>query len=583
MAETTTTTHSAPTATNGQFVRPHNPVNTANLKPDTLTLKIDSNTANTGITKDKKPAKQQKFDSVEQEVLYLEEASKRGLLTIEDATRLKNLREELQDKNDNEAVTDQNKDDDVRSDDPDRDKFAEMDVIKYMYEKWLLALGEEMCFRMEKGLNRAWETSYRRHLQNKAMATAETKAYHGTTTYKTKESIVSKVKEKSDNLLNNSKQEIGYLPKITTKIGDGTLFDLDGNGHFSPEAAQFAKYIGALTPEGKIDTTNPGWQKMAEKFQHKKNMKEAGDEKGFKQSAAELRKIGSKFITSISRQIQYDTKRDIAALQMTGAMMIDQIARDSHCFDSQGIDKSFDQMLKQNSDLIKNKTNDERNAFVQRPIQGLGIFNNPDLDSMSEAARQMSLSKRRSIAEAMGLTQAVMYGSLLNRYNHLSNSALSGANHVVESRRVQECGKTPPPIPAIKKLDNNLRDGTSSTYVAAPAPTVQQQEPQSLREAATPTTEERAAQERLRANEEQQRRVTEQQEAHNKYGKELKARTEQIKQARANKTNGNTNNAQTAEKPQAAQTKQAETTAKQPANTANVAKAYEQQQNHGGR
>lgn len=446
--KTTSTTTPAPTSTNetklapsnaGQFVRRQAPIDTDKLS----SLKLDPT-----------------FTSSRDKLLYLNKLERSDMLTIDQKAE----REALQKMEDAEGKTDQKKDDDIRGDDPEKDKFAEEDVIKYMYDKWLIALVEWCSQKIEKGLDCAWEKGRRRMLRKRAERDAETQAYHKTPTYKAKETIADTVSKRKEKLKDTMKKEIKFLPKISSKISDGTLFDKDGNGNYSPEAIQFAKYVGLLTPDGKVDEANiennKVWLNLQKAMQAKKQAKEAGDENAFAKASADLRKTGSKFLMALTRRIGYDCERDQIALMTAGARMMDEISANPKAFDGKDLTAVFDKNVDTADKQLRIATDKERQSHAMQPILGLSIFNEAGLDAMSRKATDMNLPYM-TLGDAMSgaVLSTQTEKSILNSMWRNADRALSHAEHGIEKRFVKELGYKPLKNKSLGFLNDDLGAG----------------------------------------------------------------------------------------------------------------------------
>ena len=488
--KTTSTTTATPAPANetrrapsnaGQFVRSQAPINTGNLSSLKLDptyakalsdgekyIKMTGHSANveaagadqTAEAKTAVPEGKKAATNVHDRLLELNELDMRGLLTLDQKAE----REALKKMEDAEGKTDQKKDDDIRGDDPDKDKFAEEDVIKYMYDKWLIALVEWCSQKIEKGLDCAWEKGRRRMLRKRAERDAETKAYHKTPTYKAKETIADTVFKRKEKLKDAKKKEIKFLPKISSKIADGTLFDKDGNGNYSLEAIQFAKYVGLLTPDGKVDEANiennKAWLNLQKAMQAKKQAKEAGDEEAFAKTSADLRKTGSKFVMALTRRISYDCERDQVALMTAGARMMDEISANPKAFDGKDLTAVFDENVDTADKQLRAATDKERQSHAMQPILGLSIFNEAGLDAVSRKATEMNLPYM-TLGDAMSgavLSTQTEKGTL-NSLWHNADRALNRAEHGIEKRYVKELGYKPLKNKGLDFLNEDLGVG----------------------------------------------------------------------------------------------------------------------------
>ena len=493
---------------NGKFVRAHTPMSAADinalrgvrLDAGTIRPAAKSEQANepqkpqptAEATQQQGAEKPQGPITPKQEMLMLEEQDRRGLLTLDERARLEDLRK----LNDADGLINQKQNDRTHVDEPDSDKFSEMDVIKYMYEKWLLA-GLDWCSRkVEKGITIAWDRGCRRVSRRLEERTADNAAYKAGPTYKTAEKIKTEVEKRSEQKRAESKAEIAGIKDISLKIADGSLFDKDENGKYSKEAKQFAQYVGLTDEQGNIDESkipeSKAWQNLQQQFDKYKAAKEGAEEGKDFAEATKLRELGTKFGTALGRRVTYDCNRDIAALQTAGARMMHEIAVNDKAYDGQDISKAFGKNFERADTEMRQQTDAERNAYVVKPISGMGLFNEVGLDNMETKARSLGLKERAKLA-SMGLRQ---FGAEAPNLAHLAvtaDNAIAREFEGIGEKRVKECGKQTIEDNHLATLNQEL-SGNSNQNSAAnveayvveePAPEANHSEQaQDLREAA---------------------------------------------------------------------------------------------------
>lgn len=440
---------------NGKFVRAPAQVNVADINA-LRGLRVDTGATrrNAGLQAEQMQAAQpiaaqslqagkekpQGAISAKQEILMLEEQDRRGMLSLDERARLEDLRK----MDDADGLINQKQNDDVKVEDPDSDKFAEMDVIKYMYEKWLLA-GLEWCSnKVEKGIDYAWEYSRRRVKNRLDQRDADNNAYKAGTTFKTAEKINKEVDSRTEKRRKDSKSELNDIKVISLKISDGTLFDKDENGNFGKEAKLFARYVGATDEHGNIDEskipTNQAWQNVQKQFDKYREGK-AGAEKGKDfPEAAKLRELGTRFGTFLGRRVTYDCNRDIASLQATGARMMREIASNPKAFDGQEISQAFNKSFERTDAEMRKKTDSERTAYATQPIRGMGMFNEVGLDNMSKKAKSLHFGDRTKLA-SMGLLRFSADAPELAHLAATADNAIAREFDGIGKKMVKERGK----------------------------------------------------------------------------------------------------------------------------------------------
>lgn len=244
----------------------------------------------------------------------LQEKQRMGLLSLEEQQALEQKQNQP-----NDGSLKKKKDNDIAPTDPKEKEFKEGDVIAYMYEKWLIAGALWCAEKVEKYFDYGCY-KLRAHIQEQ---NAERKAkLQGTTTYKTMEKIAGRRNDNGElegGLYGKKKKEIMDRFEQTNKditdigvaINNGTLFD----GQNKELLKKYEKMIGADTEEGKkkLEATRTA----CETRKANPNNEEA---------ALGTKKIAAEFARDARINLTFDTKAEIAALDLTTANVLTGIS-----------------------------------------------------------------------------------------------------------------------------------------------------------------------------------------------------------------------------------------------------------------
>lgn len=421
----------------------------------------------------------------------INEQLKSDVLSIDQRAKLEQEKKDLE--NDAQGATNEKKDNDIKRDDPDPKKFAEEDIIKYMYNKWLI---DFFCWtggKIEKAAGSAYDKLERRMFDKFAQYRADKLKAQNTNAYKTYKTVDALKRGASENIKRRDREQLKKVQELATIIGEGQLNAPSAKiGNSSPlemlaqmhnvTNADLERYEQFKNNDGIVDTgkiENPQHKAMFEILNAQNRLTSAQNDlygslgitpedlkkdpkckqkklkelqkspnpddkelfaKAQKQQQAlveaqkELCKVGARFAQQEGRKIYFNSLVDQTALNMAEAQMLNDVAKDGSAFEGKDLTETFKSMSEQNRLALNEATSDERANYVK----GQNL-------------------KTIYPASGMAPVQVNLPGTI-ERYNRMSQQASNAAVSNIASFRIAEMGKQPRPNRALTDLKKMVEE-----------------------------------------------------------------------------------------------------------------------------
>lgn len=421
----------------------------------------------------------------------INEQLKSDVLSIDRRAKLEQEKKDLE--NDAQGVTNEKKDNDIKRDDPDPKKFAEEDIIKYMYNKWLI---EFFCWtggKIEKAAGSAYDKLERRMFDKFAQHRADELKAKNSNAYKTYKTVDALKRRASENIKRRDREQLKKVHELATIIGEGRLNDPSAKaGNSSPletlaqihnvTNADLKQYEQFKDSDGIVDINkieNPQHKAMFEilnaqnrltsaqndlygslgitsadlqkdpkckqkKLKELKKSQNPDDKELFAQAQKrqqalveaqkEMCKVGARFAQQEGRKIYFNSLVDQAAINMAEAQMLDKVARNGSAFEGKDLTETFKSMSEQNRLALNEATSDERANYVK----GQNL-------------------KTIYPVSGMAPVQVNLPGTI-EHYNNMSRQASDAAVSNIAWFRIAEMGKQPRPNRTLNNLEKMVEE-----------------------------------------------------------------------------------------------------------------------------
>ena len=394
----------------------------------------------------------------------INEQLKSDVLSIDQRAKLEQEKKDLE--NDAQGVTNEKKDNDIKRDDPDPKKFAEEDIIKYMYNKWLI---EFFCWtggKIEKAAGSAYDKLERRMLDKFAQYRADKLKAKNSNAYKTYKTVDALKKKAGENIKRRDKEQLKKVHELATIIGEGKM-----TGKSAGEVQKLADYMGISKEEAQrnpqiqnimqsslkyaeskenlcktlgisVEEAQKDPKLIGKKLRELKKDKENTEKfklanqqyKNTVEAQKEMCKVGARFAQQEGRKIYFNSLVDQAAINMAEAQMLDKVACNGSAFEGKDLTETFKSMSEQNRLALNEATSDERANYVK----GQNL-------------------KTIYPVSGMAPVQVNLPGTI-ERYNNMSRQASDAAVSNIAWFRIAEMGKQPRPNRTLNNLEKMVEE-----------------------------------------------------------------------------------------------------------------------------
>lgn len=394
----------------------------------------------------------------------INEQLKSDVLSIDQRAKLEQEKKDLE--NDAQGVTNEKKDNDIKRDDPDPKKFDEEDIIKYMYNKWLI---EFFCWtggKIEKAAGSAYDKLERRMLDKFAQYRADKLKAKNSNAYKTYKTVDALKKKAGENIKRRDKEQLKKVHELATIIGEGKM-----TGKSAGEVQKLADYMGISKEEAQrnpqiqnimqsslkyaeskenlcktlgisVEEAQKDPKLIGKKLRELKKDKENTEKfklanqqyKNTVEAQKEMCKVGARFAQQEGRKIYFNSLVDQAAINMAEAQMLDKVARNGSAFEGKDLTETFKSMSEQNRLALNEATSDERANYVK----GQNL-------------------KTIYPVSGMAPVQVNLPGTI-ERYNNMSRQASDAAVSNIAWFRIAEMGKQPRPNRTLNNLEKMVEE-----------------------------------------------------------------------------------------------------------------------------
>ena len=394
----------------------------------------------------------------------INEQLKSDVLSIDQRAKLEQEKKDLE--NDAQGVTNEKKDNDIKRDEPDPKKFAEEDIIKYMYNKWLI---EFFCWtggKIEKAAGSAYDKLERRMLDKFAQYRADKLKAKNSNAYKTYKTVDALKKKAGENIKRRDKEQLKKVHELATIIGEGKM-----TGKSAGEVQKLADYMGISKEEAQrnpqiqnimqsslkyaeskenlcktlgisVEEAQKDPKLIGKKLRELKKDKENTEKfklanqqyKNTVEAQKEMCKVGARFAQQEGRKIYFNSLVDQAAINMAEAQMLDKVALNGSAFEGKDLTETFKSMSEQNRLALNEATSDERANYVK----GQNL-------------------KTIYPVSGMAPVQVNLPGTI-ERYNNMSRQASDAAVSNIAWFRIAEMGKQPRPNRTLNNLEKMVEE-----------------------------------------------------------------------------------------------------------------------------
>ena len=274
----------------------------------------------------------------------LQEKQRMGLLSLEEQQAL----EQKQNHQPNDASVKKLPNQEEDSNDPEKGKFSEGDVIDYMYKEWLIAGALYLDQKIRKYGYYGYTKLRAAVNEHNAEKQARIKKIKSGKTYKNMEKIEELRSKKEKEIIEKTGKTEKDINDISAAINDGTLFD-DKNKEL---LKKYEKMIGADTEEGKkkLETTRTACA----------SRKADPENEG---AALGTRKIAAEFARDAKVNLEFDSKIEFAALNLTAANMMTNLSYQPDKY--KDIGKSFNESFDANVATLTSVSQKDRTHALE--------------------------------------------------------------------------------------------------------------------------------------------------------------------------------------------------------------------------
>ncbi len=432
--------------------------------------------------------------SKQERLVEINQQLKSDILTVDQRAKLEDEKKAIE--NDAQGVTNEKKDDNIKEDDPEKKKFSEDDIIKYMYNEWLIAFFCWSGGKIEQTVGNAYNKLERNMIDKGNKYLANIKQGKATNAY----NVYNKIKElKAQNNKNiaerhrKQKEQTHQLSRIlgegrlndpNAKIGNRSALEMLAETH-GVNNEQLQQYQQYQTQDGRIDTNkieNPRHkamfeiinaqnqltssenklygtlgitredlkkdrqckQKAMKKLQNSSNPKDKEvfelakqQHKDLVNAQKDMCKLGARFAQHEGRKNYFNSLIDQTALNMAEARILDKVARDGAAFNGKDIAETFKSDFIQQHTSLSKATIKEQNKYI--------TGTNVKPESSSFIMSPLNLNTPGTI----------------QRYYDMSWQASHNAAHTITRFKIAEMGKEPPANKTLtnleKMVDNQSR------------------------------------------------------------------------------------------------------------------------------
>lgn len=331
----------------------------------------------------------------ERRIAEINEMLNNKVLSVDERTKLEAERDQLKGSN-AQGATNQKNDDDVKNDDDKKNSFKEDDIIKYMYNEWMIALFCWAGGKIEKAAGTAYARLERRIIEAGIRHRAHVKKAKGTNAYKTFESVAEMRKKTSDEIKKRDHGRLKNVQDIAAAIGEGRM-----TGDSASDVLALAKYMGVDAANIKEDSRTKEIIEMSLRHKATKDslyqtlgisaeevaqnpnlvqqrMKALQKDKGQKElfdnakriytdmvaSQKKLCETGGRFALQESRRITFESMVDQSAVLMAEAQMLDAVAKDGKAFAGKDLTEAFKAQTETARASLNQVTEAEKQGYI---------------------------------------------------------------------------------------------------------------------------------------------------------------------------------------------------------------------------
>lgn len=390
-------------------------------------------------------------------LLEIEEKLKSNVLSVDERAKLMDEKKQLE--SEAQGETNEKKDNDRRKKKTEPKKFEEDDIIKYMYNKWLLAMFCWAGAKIEDAIGNAYERAKTRNLNAKERKAARDEKFKKTNAFKTYQSIKDMQRQASDNITSRDKKKLEEIKRLAQVIGEGKMTSASASdlmalcNHLGVPAAEAqnneqineivqkslnlqekkkaAYETLGITAEQVEQNPDLYSEKMKEleknKDQQAKYELAKQQHKEILKAKTELCKVGARFALQEARKVVFNSRLDKTAVNSAAATMLDTVARDGNAFVGKDLKEAFSAAIETQRQTLQKATAHERDMF----IDGKEVKTNPD---GSKASRKSSIG----------------------HYNKMARRAYAKAQNTIVNKKVQEMGEKVPTNKRLGKLGERI-------------------------------------------------------------------------------------------------------------------------------
>ena len=411
--------------------------------PDRETPDVTADSLNAGVgaearaaegSKEDKPAKKGPL-SIEE----LQEKRRMGLLTVDEAKQLNDAENAPK----SDATVKQLTDNDREIKDPEKNKFSEEDVIKYMYEHWLIDGAMYLDQKIRKYGAYGFERMMAAAREHRAETRANDARIKNSSTNKSAEKIEKEHKEREEKIVTQSKEKADDIFRISQVIQAGTLFDPKNKELLD----KFDEINKSNTPEGQ--------ERRQQLEAAAQKLKEHPDDKEQQQ---QMKRDAATFARDANINNRFDTQIQITANDMTAANMLDSVARNKDAFPN-GVEAAYESEMTTNTDAVMTATAKKRETALAT-IDEVDKKSAAALRAGSYGVQAAQMLNRQWEQEAFGDFEKIQ---------DYAKDAGSRSLDDITHGRVQEFEKEPKENKPLNKMNNYVVDRLPEDYVPVKA------------------------------------------------------------------------------------------------------------------
>lgn len=324
----------------------------------------------------------------------LQEISNQSVLTIDQRDEMEKLQNDPEINDSADGTSEQDYDDNVKKDRPKNKPFSESDVIKYMYEQWLIKGVETAADYTELGIGTLYERARREVLKDIKKEELRNENFEKSGTNKNLNAVEDIHHEKSKDIERKSAEKIKEVGELSSLLVNGELFE-DKNANKKKAFQEYLNNMEGINPDEymkNLEVVSKMYNLKTQALQDAKTRYDKEKAEADKIVNSDIRnreldrierdltkvylntqairevmvKEAVNFSSRNIASIQYDTKRDLTALHIAKAQVLGDIANSPDGLKNVNINEKLSNYEATNKESIYETTKEEKSSYIDK-------------------------------------------------------------------------------------------------------------------------------------------------------------------------------------------------------------------------